>query len=61
MVNGGSDRGFDGFAGFMGVGGRVFEGNKAPSDKCLQKHEFLMEKYENPGHSAGFLGFYGVI
>ena len=33
MVNGGSDRGFDGFAGFMGVGGGVFEGKGREFDE----------------------------
>ena len=53
----GSDRVFDGFMGFTGV----FERNKAAGGKSAENHESLIEKYENPGHSAGFLGFYEVI
>ena len=32
----------------------VFEGIRAAGGKWAENHEFLIKKYENPGHSAGF-------
>ena len=39
----------------------ILEGTKASGGKLVGNPEFLVRGYENPGHSAGFLGFYGVI
>ena len=46
--------------GLGGFGG-VFERNKAAGGKLVKKHEFLIKKCENTGHSACFLWVYGVI
>ena len=67
LINGGSDRGFEGFIGWRGFGGCMgflrgfLKGIKQPGVIGQEIWNFGHKSIINPGQSAGFLGFYGVI